>query len=148
MNKRKKARIFFGLILLMVTYIGWSFYISEPKYIDGISSKKIETFDWVSIPDRTFSWDKNSDVRMGIVLQVDGDRALIKSEGRYSCSNEEMKDIIISEGKHRIVGRGTIYHKVNHYVGFNIMMISQVLIGILLLIILFTQVSILNDLLS
>lgn len=132
---------------MMLIYIGWSFYISEPKYVDGISSKKIETFDWIAIYEKEWSWDNETNVVLGIVIQVDGDRALVKTDDN-SFPSGRMRDLQISVSKYRIVGRGTIYHKVNQYVGFNIMMISQVFIGILLLIILFTQVTILKDLLS
>jgi hypothetical protein len=148
MSRNKKAIVFICLSVLMIAYIGWTFYISEPKYIDGISSKKIETFDWIAMYEKEWSWDEETNVVMGIVIQVDGDRALVKTDGQYSFSEGRMRDLQISTSKYRIVGRGTIYHKVNQYVGFNIMLISQVFIGILLLIILFTQVSILKDFLS
>jgi hypothetical protein len=148
MNDKNKKILRFSIISsLMLIYIGWTFYISEPKYIDGIENKKVEVFDWVSIPDRLSSFSETNDVKMGIVLQVGKEKALVKSKGRYTFSDDEMIDINLNSGQYRIVGRGTIYHKVNHYVGFNIVLISQYFIAVFLLIITFTQISLISKIL-
>jgi hypothetical protein len=148
MSQKTKARLFFVLLIMMIGYILWSFYISEPKYENGANSRKIETYDWVSLPESKYSWedDSNRNVMNGLVLQVDETKALVKTEGRYSFSGDEMVEVDIKAHKYRIVGKGTIYHKVNNWVGFNIMIITQIFIGIVAGILMITQTKLLSDL--
>lgn len=143
MSKKKKAVLFFSIIVLMCAYIGWSFYVSEPKYIDNITSKKLEKYDYIAIPYWDFETSKQQ-AATAIVIQVDGTRALIKTQ-KY---NDELRDIVIEEHNYRIIGKATVYHKINTYVGFNVMLISQVFIFILLIIIAVTEFNLLSDLLK
>ena len=127
---------FWLMISASVVYLAWTFYISEPKFADN-TNKKIETFDWISIPEYNLSYldsTENQGVETGIVLQTDGEKALIKVESRYLGGSSRLEEVNIKSGKYRIVGRGTIYHKVNHYIGFNMFLISQFLITVLLVI--------------
>lgn len=147
MTTKAKARLFFGITIAMIGYIGWSFYISEPKYENNANSRKLQAYDWVSLPGHSYSWDKNANmtVENGLVLQIDSSKALVKIDSGHSW--EDMKELDIAAHQYRIIGRGTIYHKVNHWVGFNIMVISQFLIGALLVMIVVTQSKLLFELL-
>lgn len=142
-KKNIKVAIFIVLTISMIYYIGWVFYMSEPKYIDNCS-KKMERYDYVSIPEYKYSFETKQEVINGIVLQVDENRALIK------CKDwrDEFYELDLKNSKYRIVGKGTIYHKVNDYVGFNIMLITQLFIGILCTIIIITLVSTLREMLE
>lgn len=142
MTTKNKARLFLGLLLAMITYIGWSFYISEPKYINGISNKKLEPYDLITVDDDTYSYTIGTNVKTAIVLQMDETFALIKTTSRWGDSFKQIK---VGSGQYRIVGRGTIYHKVNSWVGFNIMLISQALITIILALLLITKLELLNS---
>jgi hypothetical protein len=127
---------FWLLTAASVVYLAWTFYISEPQFLDN-SNKKIETFDWISVPEYNLSYldsTENQEVETGIVLQTDGERALVKIESRYLGGSSQLEEVNIKSGNYRIVGRGTIYHKVNHYIGFNMFLISQFLITILMVI--------------
>ncbi len=139
-NKKIKIVVFITLILSMAYYIGWVFYQSEPKYIDACY-KIPETYDYVSLPEYKYSYQTSTEVTNGIVLQVDSSSALVK------CS-DEFYELDLRKSQYRIIGKGTIYHKVNSYIGFNIMLISQVFIGILIAILTYTLVSILRDFLD
>jgi hypothetical protein len=129
----------------MIYYLGWVFYVSEPKYINNCY-KKIEVYDYVSVPRYSYgnSLDNGAEVENGIVLQVDSVNFLVKTH-RYS---DEFRQLSMKNSRYRIVGKGTIYHKVNQYVGFNIMLITQFIIGILIAVLAFTVSSILKELLE
>ena len=144
MKKQKiKIATFIILLITMIIYIGWVFYISEPKYIDGCY-KKPERYDYVSIPKYTFDGETKQEVVNGIVLQVDSTTALVKCK-RWG---DEFYELDLKKSDYRIVGKGTIYHKINDYVGFNIMVITQLFIGILSGILIITLTSILGKTLN
>lgn len=121
-----KITVFITLISLMISYIGWVFYMSEPKYIDGCY-KTPERYDYVSIPEYKYSYETRQEVINGIVLQVDSTTALVKCEKWHN----EFYELDLKKSYYRIIGKATIYHKINNCVGFNIMLITQIFIGIL-----------------
>jgi hypothetical protein len=149
MTKKKSAFALLALILSMLSFIIFIFYSSEPKFIDNISAnQKIEAFDYISLPDRLYEnigSESNQYVNNGLVLQSDGINALVKVNEGY---RENMVQINLKDHQYRIVGKGTWYHKVNQYVGFNIMIITQVFIGFLLAIIGITQSKLLSEILT
>jgi hypothetical protein len=130
MNRKQKLYTLITLVLSMVLYIAWVFYQSEPKYIDN-SNHTIERYDYVSIPE---DYGRNGEVINGIVLQVDDSFALVL----VKSYKDEFYELDIKKSSYRIVGKGTIYHKINSYVGFNIMLITQVFMAFLLIITGFT----------
>lgn len=131
MNNRNRLLIYIGC---MLAYILLVFYLSEPKYSNDVSQGDPQVYDYVIVPSYSSStWDH---VDQGIVLQrgigPDGkDRILIKIT---SDSWSKDKDVEVKGRDYRIVGKGTIYHKINRYIGFNIMMITQVIVTILLIV--------------
>lgn len=141
-NKNIKVAVFIMLTISMVYYIGWVFYMSEPKYIDNCN-KKLEKYDYVSIPKYKYL-SSNQEVINGFILQVDEKKALIKCK-KYS---DEFYELDLKESEYRIIGKGTIYHKVNDYVGFNIMIITQLFIGILCAIIMIILITTLTEILK
>lgn len=144
MSKQKvKIAVFITLLVSMIFYIGWVFYVSEPKYIDSCY-KVPERYDYVSIPEYKYSWQTNTEVINGIVLQVDSTTALVK----VKKWREEFYQLDLNKSDYRIIGKGTIYHKINDYVGFNIMLITQIFITILAVVIGITVFSALKDLLN
>lgn len=147
MKHKIKIIVFITLLASMIYYIGWVFYVSEPKYVDNCY-KKVEVFDYVSVPRYSYgnSLDNGAEVENGIVLQVDSSNFLVKTH-RYS---DEFRQLSIdkSKSRYRIVGQGTIYHKVNQYVGFNIMLITQIFIGLLTAILAYTLSTILKEILD
>ena len=126
------------LLLSMIFYVGWVFYISEPKYIDN-RYKIPERYDYVSLS--KYSFGTNVEVENGIVLQVDSTTMLVKTP-KYGG---EFYSVPIYSNAYRIIGKGTIYHKVNDYVGFNIMLITQILIGILVAVLMITVTGLLKE---
>lgn len=141
-NKNIKVTVFIVLTISMVYYIGWVFYMSEPKYIDNCN-KKLEKYDYVSIPKYKYI-SSNQEVINGFILQVDEKKALIKCK-KY---RDEFYELDLKESVYRIIGKGTIYHKVNDYVGFNIMVITQLFIGILCAIIMIILITTLTEILK
>lgn len=142
-KKKVKIAVFISLLLSMIFYIGWVFYISDPKYIDSCY-KVPQKYDYVSIPEYNFSWEINKEVLNGIVLQVDSTKALVKVK-RWS---DEFYQLDLKESNYRIIGKGTIYHKINDYCGFNIMLITQIFISILAIVIGITVFSFLKKILN
>jgi hypothetical protein len=148
MHKSTKKLIAFTLLIsCMVAYIGWVFYLSEPTYINH-SYKKLEPYDYVSIPSSyNYYYDSDGiqDVINGIVLQIDSNKAIIKSKSYWGT---DLIELDLKIHNFRIIGRGTLYHKVNNYVGFNVMFITQIFIGILCVVLMITLISILRETLS
>jgi hypothetical protein len=134
MKEKNKIILFVGLVISMLFYISWVFYISEPQYIDNIN-KPIERYDYVTLPKPQYSWEgtKRETVN-GIVLQTNGIKALVKT--KEWC--EIFYELDLKTSDYRIIGKGTIYHKVNDFVGFNIMAITQIFVAILCVAIGFT----------
>ena len=158
---KTKIAIFTGLLLLMVTYIGWIFYMSEPKYIDNAKTDKqneIERYDVVS------TQNSYGNVCIGLVMQIDSNynketRAIVKNF-EYAYSNDKFTTIHLKSyidtakkdecfiADYRIIGKGTFYHKVNSFVGFNIIMITTVIIMIIAIILLATLIGLLRGFLG
>lgn len=149
MSKKQSAFALLALMLSMLSFTIFVFYSSEPKFIDNISpNQKIEVYDYISLPDRLYEnigSESNQYVNNGLVLQTDGISALVKVEESYKSN---MIQINVKDYQYRIVGKGTWYHKVNQYVGFNIMIITQFFIGFLLAIIGITQSRLLAEILN
>ena len=155
---KKKAIIFTTLLIGMISYITWIFYMSEPKYIDNAkaeSQNNIEKYDVVN------TVNSNGDVCIGVVIQIDNNfknetRAIVKNfEHPYSndaFTTIHLKDIIAKDSTkagftqdYRIIGKGTFYHKVNHFIGFNIMMTTNAFVIIMILIIGSTLIGIVRE---
>jgi len=138
-KKKREIRLLL-LIVAMISYILWVFYISEPVYINNLQNKKLEVYDYVSISKYRNTYDQEEMVN-GIILQLDNETALllVKNYG------DKYYQLNLKSHHYRIVGRGTIYHKVNQYVGFNIMLITQICIGILTAVLIITTVSTLKQ---
>lgn len=145
MKQNKNLGLFTTLLFLMLIYIGWVFYLSEPTYIDNCY-KSVEKYDYISVSRYSHSWNEQSgtfEVENGIVLQVDSTKAIIKVN-----SWNEFQEIDLKQHKFRIIGKGTLYHKINNYVGMNIMMITQILIGAISVVLLTTLFLNLNKILN
>lgn len=117
------------IVLCMTLYVGWVFYISEPAYIDNCN-KIPEKFDLVSINPYSF---EDGARELGLILQRDSTRFIAKML-TSSLVRDDFKEFSIESLDYRIIGSGTIYHKINCYVGFNIMIVTQIFISILLFI--------------
>jgi hypothetical protein len=126
----KQTTKFWIMITVAIGYIAWTWYVSEPRYVSNNRDNTIQTYDWVSVPEYgilTFDTIQNQDVETGLCLQTDGQTALIKLEPRYFGAGSKLIEVNIGNGKWRVIGKGTIYHKVNHYIGFNLFLLSQIL---------------------
>lgn len=122
MNKTIKLSI--G-ILISIIYIIISFYLSEPQYIDNVD-QKLDKYDYVSIFEKY-----GDDVVNGMVMQVDDKYVLIKYT---EYGRDQFAQLNIKESTYRVVGKGTIYHKVNDHIGFNIILLTQFFVMILMVI--------------
>jgi hypothetical protein len=89
-------------------------------------AKPIEKFDYVSLPDYSYS-GSNTDVKNGLVLQIDSTKATVLIKDY----RDEFVEVDIKAHNYRIIGKGTIYHNINNYVGMNIMLITQIFIFVL-----------------
>jgi predicted RND superfamily exporter protein len=145
---KTKIGIFTGLLLLMVTYISWIFYMSEPKYIDNAKTNSQDNLQRYDIVSSKNEYDNEC---LGMIIQIDSNnyknetRAIVRNfETPYRSDNFKtitmkkiFKDSVIIgfTQDYRIIGKGTFYHKINHFIGFNIMMFTTILIIIIALII-------------
>lgn len=155
---KKKTIIFIALFLSISLYIAWIFYMSEPKYIDNINSErqaKIQKYDVVS------THNNLGDLDIGMIIQIDTTdvkqtKAIVKNfENAYSNDNFttiHLTSIPKTDScqlgftiDYRVIGRGTFYHKVNHFIGFNIMMTTTALLVIIELIIAIVLIGILRE---
>lgn len=146
---KKKITLFTLLLLSMITYIVFMFYMSEPKYInnpDKTAYYDIEKYDIVSVrPYQGIAYD----LKIGMVIQVDttsfknSDYAVVKSMQWNNVYN----DIKINTDTpgFKIIGKGTFYHKVNHFIGFNIVMITTAFVMIFCVIIFVVLIRLIHD---
>lgn len=141
-----KIAIFTTLLLGMLFYIGWIFYMSEPKYIDNPQTNEVKRYDYVSI--RPYENIENY-LYTGIVLQIDT-TSFQNHYATVKCSDGLYRDIYINGAtrQFKIIGTGTFYHKVNAFVGFNIMMITTLVIAILAIVILITLIGLIREFLG
>jgi hypothetical protein len=133
MKTRTKHLIKLSVIsLILLTYVIGVFYLSQPKYIDNIN-RPLERYDWVSIA----KYSGTNEVKNGIIVQVNNisNTAVLK----INDFGDDFYTIFLNKPNYRIIGKGTIYHKVNDYVGFNIMILTQVFIGVLLTVFIFNM---------
>lgn len=157
---KAKIAIFTTLLLGMLFYIGWIFYMSEPKYIDNAKTDRqneIERYDVVST-------QVGEDVNIGLVMQIDSNfnnetRAIVKNfeyvYSNYKWTIIHLKGFPATDSTkggfvadYRIIGKGTFYHKVNSFVGFNIMMITTAVIIILAIVVLVTLIGLIREFLG
>ena len=138
----RKILVFTILLLAMGTYMGWSFYISEPTYINNCDNKELAVGDYVAM---TYGEFGDHELRAGMVVQTDKAQAIVISKSWH----DELYYLNKSErSTYKIIGKGTIYHKVNQWVGFNIMVTTQIIIGIIFGLIMITLTTILWDILN
>jgi hypothetical protein len=144
---KTKIGIFTALLVVMVSYVVWIFNMSEPKYIDNPNRvNEVKKYDIVSV--RPYNNIENS-LKIGMALQVDttsfknNHYAVVKSL-RWS---DGFMDIVINSKtpRHKIIGKGTFYHKVNYFIGFNIMMTTTVIIMIICIVLLVTLIRLLRE---
>jgi len=138
LKRIKREHITFLLwVVFLVSTISTIWYLSEPKYIDYIQ-KDVEKYDLVVNNTRYIT-------ELSIVLQVSKDKILIKDITGW---NDSYHYLDRNPKTFDIVGKGTIYHKVNFYVGFNLMFISQILLSILLAVVIIINSKLLYDFLA
>jgi len=128
----RKAVVFSLLLALELCIVVFMFYSSEPKYIDNISTKKsIDRFDMVVV--KEYDWSNITEIETLIVLQVDtaSHTAVAKRMDGFAHS-DRFYTLNLKTKNFRLVGQGTFYHKVNEYVGFNLMFITNVCLMIVL----------------
>lgn len=120
---KTKLILFTTILIGIIVYVAWIFYMSEPKYTDN-NYKRPEKYDFVSVP--YFRLDKSWEVKNGLVLQVDSSTFTMRADDYF----HEYYQINFKTDKYKVIGRGTFYHKVNSFVGFNIMLITTILVMI------------------
>ena len=138
--------------------------MSEPKYINNAKTERqneIEKYDVVSTN------DTYGNTNLGMVIQIDTNfknktvtEAIVKNfDNAYHwdrITTIHLKKYVDSATNepgfvqldYRIVGKGTFYHKVNSFVGFNIMMITTFIIIILAIVILVTLICLVREFLG
>jgi hypothetical protein len=129
---KTKIALFTVLLLIMVSCVAWIFYKSEPQYIDNPTRvNHVEKYDIVSI--RPYNNLENS-LKIAMVVQID----TVSFNNHYAVVKslrwrDDFSDININSKTpcHKIIGKGTFYHKVNYFIGFNIMLITTWVIIIL-----------------
>jgi hypothetical protein len=129
-KSRKKLFFLITLCTILTVFVGWIFYISEPDYIDDVEmirrGTRLEKYDFVSLPKYQFT----NEVENAIIIQVDSSNALAMIDSSFP-HHDEYVQLKLKEHKYRLVGKGTLYHKVNHFVGFNIFFFTELALIIL-----------------
>ena len=139
---KTKIILFVSTILLIIGYLVWINYMSEPKYKNNPDRVDVELYDFVSI--RPYG-DIENNLDLGLVIQID----TISFQNKYAVVKTidgHYKDIQINgeTRQYKIIGTGTFYHKVNAFIGFNIFRITNILIiilGIILVVFLIMSIT-------
>lgn len=134
------------LNVLMIGYVGFMFYESEPKYINNVY-RLPKIYDYVVVSGMGYNKDATME---GLVVQTDSIGFVMRF--RAGMMNRDFSSGLypysFSSPQYRIVGRGTFYHKVNAYVGFNIMFITTCIIIVFFLVVFYTEMNIVWQLLN
>ena len=122
--------------------------MSEPQFIDNPEST------WYPKRYDIITWETKYvySVSAGMVIQMDTtsmNHKYITVKSLYGRGDDfyRFKVGTVTPEWH-IIGKGTFYHKINHFVGFNIMLITTICIMILAIIILITCIGIIRQLLG
>jgi hypothetical protein len=117
-------------------------YKSEPKYKnDMYGYPKVN--DYVSVYHKLQYNDITENTFTGLVVQTDTSSfSMMFSSGFNDFRNSGIISFPYKGVPYKILGTGTFYHKVNLYVGFNIMMIT-IWINIVLAGVIFVMLSVL-----
>lgn len=144
---KTKLAILSTILICLISYIAWIFYMSEPKYVDNPDQQ-----DYPNKYDIVSMITYNNEVELAMVIQVDSNSFQNHYATVKSITNRWDKFYRIQTGtvtpQFHIVGRGTFYHKVNHFVGFNIMFITTICIMIIAAVIFTVCIGIVRDLLG
>jgi hypothetical protein len=139
--------LFSVLFLSLIGLVAWMFYMSEPTYIDHPKlPSEIAKYDIITM--RPYG-SMESDLFIGMVIQVDttsftnNHYAVVKST-QWMKSYRDVKIDTITPN-YKIIGRGTFYHKANHFVGFNIMFITTLAIIIIAIVVLVFLVGMIDS---
>jgi hypothetical protein len=143
-KKLKKGLFLLGICLTLTFLIGYIFYLSEPRYVDDIAyikkGQRLERYDYVSLPKYNGIFSSDGNIENGLVLQVDSAYALVLMENDF-MRHDNYVQLKLKDHKYRLVGKGTIYHKVNHFIGFNIFMLTEIGLLILTVVLYVTTIS-------
>lgn len=148
-NIKIKIVVLVSLLFLMIGYIIFMCYESEPKYENNIY-RVPQVGDYVDVfLAGGYSADDNT--YNGFVVRTDSNSFSVNFKTSFE---DYRKSGIISfpkkfeplVGNYKILGRGTFYHKANLYVGFNIMMITIWINIVLAIVILITLGTIIRTL--
>lgn len=142
METKNKIIALVCVVLVMISYIGWSFYISEPKY-ENDCNRNVGIYDFITLNEYSYSSGEIKNVDLCIVIQTSKDIILVKKMNKYTDTYLELNK---NKNNYRVVGKGTIYHKVNNYVGFNIMQLSQIFSVLLISILVIVIISLTKNL--
>jgi len=133
-HSQKRAAVLCLFLAFELFLVIFMFYKSEPKYIDNIAKKtSLERYDMVVM--KTYHYDEGQ-IDKFLVLQVDTttNTAVAKEMDGFIGGSDRYYTLNLKTPNYRIVGQGTFYHKVNEYVGFNLMLITNVCLVILLVV--------------
>lgn len=150
---KTKFFIFLSLLILMITYVGWIFYISEPKYVDNPTEWSDNDGNWIEKYQIVSYQNGLNYSSLGMVIQIDtvsfqNQYALVKNLDGRGLTNYTKILLNTETPAYSIVGTGTFYHKVNSLIGFNIMMVTVIFVMIFCVIIFFTLIITLRDMLG
>lgn len=111
----------------MLIFVIFMLYKSEPKYVNNYQ-KIPEVWDYVVMPG-LYEYGKN-ETADGVVLQTDDSTFTFRYKQGLTRSglNGGLYNISKKDTRYKVIGRGTFYHKINSYVGFNIMLITTLII--------------------
>lgn len=132
--------------LLLVGYVLFMFYKSQPEFINNYYGRP-SAGDYVNVYDSQHDGSFYS----GMVVQTDSSSFTLNVSTSMADINHDSGIYSIPYkgfAAYKIIGKGTFYHRVNAYVGFNIMFITIVIIIILALVTLRAETLIVYQILS
>jgi hypothetical protein len=145
--KSRRILVLTAVNLLMLGYVIFMFYKSEPEYVNNSYGKPI-VGDYVNVYDNA---DFAHSFYCGMVVQTDS--ASFSLNVRTSMTDVQHNSGIYSipyKGTvpYKIIGKGTFYHKVNAYLGFNIMFITICIIIVFFAVTFYTEINIIWQILN
>ncbi len=143
---KKKLIVLTVMNLLMAAYVIFMFYKSEPKYIND-SYRKPQVWDYVVVSGLGSYEKEQAD---GVVIQTDSSSFTFRYKKGLKTDGPGggLYSIRYDAGNYKVIGTGTFYHKVNAYIGFNIMLITTLIIIVFIAVVFYTETSIIWSLIN
>jgi hypothetical protein len=143
---KRKIIVLTIMNVIMMWFVIFMFKKSEPNYVNN-SNRRPMVWDYVIVTGLDTYGEAHAD---GVVVQTDSTSFVFRYQKGIKMDGPTggLWNIPYNAGNYKVIGTGTFYHKVNAYVGFNIMLITTLIIIVFFAVVFYTETSIIWSLVN